>query len=285
MRRSINIAAGLLLLAGSAAAASTQVPWDRIDGGSSLKEIEREIVAEVLGQAKCYGGCGETVLACLQKNPDDKIAKRLAAFAVRRVKADQDTPDILQEIEDRRLSAFPPKVFTPDLSGTRVCGDPKAPVKVVLYADFGCPYCKATATSLRSLLGKEPKRLAFYFKNYPLKSHDQAVPAALAVLAAERQGKFWEMHDLLYEEDQNLGETYFESCASKLGLDLARFRSDQKEKGLLDRLRAEKMEGIQFGVEKTPGILVNGKFYRGVRTWEELLDRLEEEGDLIASGL
>jgi protein-disulfide isomerase len=281
MRRSIGVAAFLLVAAGSAAFAANDVPWNLIDGGAGLKPAEQEIVAEVLGSAKCYGGCDGTILACLQKNPDDKIARRLAAFAVRRVKADQDTPDILQAIEDRRLSAFPPKKFTPDLEGIPFCGSAKAPVQVVLYADFGCPYCKATATALRALVKENANLVTYYFKNYPLKAHEQAVPAATALLAAEKQGKPWEMHDRLFAGGDDLSEAFFETCAKEIGLDLARFQADRKEKAVLDRLRAEKMEGIQFGVEKTPGILVNGKFYRGVRTWEELRDRIDEELDLL----
>ncbi|MFH1679896.1 MAG: DsbA family protein [Candidatus Eisenbacteria bacterium] len=281
MRRMLWPAAGLLALLAGAALAADDVPWSLVEGGEGLKGIHKEVVAEVLATAKCYGGCEGTILSCLKAGGGDPIARRLAAFAVRRVRADRDVPDILGEIEARRLSAFPENVLTPDLEAIPVCGNPKAPVRVVLYADFGCPYCKATATALRALIKKDPKQIAYSFKNYPLKSNDRALPAALALLAAGKQGKFWEMHDLLFSNDDDLGDAYLESCAAKLGLDVARFRADQKEKSLIDRLRTEKMEGIQFGVTKTPGILVNGKLYRGVRTWEELYDRIEEERDLL----
>jgi protein-disulfide isomerase len=157
-------------------------------------------------------------------------------------------------------------------------------VKVVVYADFGCPLCSVASPALRRLSQEEPDLIAYYFKNYPLKSNPEAVPAALALLAADRQGKFWEMHDLLYEKekDELCDETY-ESCAESIGLDLDKFRADMKDPDLIKRLRAEKTEGIKCGVEKTPGLLFNGKPYGGVKTPLELLDRIEEEMDLLDS--
>lgn len=284
MRKSNWIGAVALVLSFLAGAASAdEIPWDRIEGGDGLKGIFREAAAEVIESAECYGGCEGTILDCLRSGGDDKAALRLAAFVVRRVRADNDPEDILREIEERRQSAFPEKTHTPDLEGLVVSGDPKAPVRVVVYADFGCPYCKATATALRRLSGEEGGDIAFYFKNYPLKANDRAVPSALALLAADRQGKFWEMLDLLYQDGDDLSDEYIEQCAAEAGLDVDRFHSDLKSKELVTRLRAEKMEGLQLGVKKTPGILVNGKFYRGVRIWEELYDRIEEELEMVGA--
>lgn len=281
MRKSWMIPLFFVLAAGTAAGA---VPWNRIEGGGELKGVYLEVAEEVLGAAPCYGGCGKTVAACLDENPDDPFARRIAAFVARRVRADKDETQILKEIEDRRLSAFPEKKHAPDLAGLVVAGDPKAPLQVVLYADFGCPYCRVTAIALRRLAKERPKEIALYFKNYPLKAHEYAVTSAQALLAADRQGKFWEMHDALYKETGDLTRERIDGIASAIGLDLAKLHADENDKALVARLRAEKMEGLQFGVEKTPGILVNGKFYRGVRIWEELYDRLQEEKEIIALG-
>ena len=281
MRKARWTAAGLLLLLATGHPRAGEVPWAQVPGADALNGAQREVMEEVLSGAPCYGPCRGTLLSCLGETPVDPIARRLAAFAVRRVRADRDAEEILKEIENRRISAFPPKTFAPDLQKTPMCGSPKARVRIVLYADFGCPYCKATATALRALVRENPERVAFYFKNYPLKANERAVPAALALLAAERQGKFWEMHDLLFAGDDDLSDAYFDASATKLGLDLGRFHADMKGKAAVDRIRAEKMEAIQYGVERTPGILVNGKVYRGVRTWEELSDRIDEEYDLL----
>jgi len=285
--RKKNIArAGALLLgfAIAAAASAAEIPWELVEGADGLKGIYKEVVAEILETAPCYGDCEGTIADCLRADGGDKTAKRLAAFTVRRVMADNDVEEVLVEIESRRLSAFPETVHDPDLEGLLVSGNAGAKVRIILYADFGCPYCRATATALRGLIAAEPDRIAYYFKNYPLKSHDRAVPSALALLAADRQGKFWEMHDLLYADGDDLSDAYLEQCAASLGLDAAKFQADRKDKSLIDRLRAEKVEGQKLGVKKTPGILVNGKFYRGVRTWEELFDRIEEEFDLLDLG-
>ena len=279
-----SFAAALLAAAVLAARAPAQsVPWHLVEGSENLRGIHKEVVVEVLSTVPAYGGCEQTILRCLVENPENKIARRLANFVVRRVRAGNDVEDIAKEIEDRKLSAFPPEIREPDLGGLTCSGNAGAPVQVVIYADFGCPYCHVSTQTLRKLSREHPDQIAFYFKNFPLKSNPEAVPAALALLAAGRQGKFWEMNDLLFAKEENLCDDTYTTCAATLGLDVERFKGDMKNPELLARLREEKMEAIRYGVESTPGILVNGKFYRGVKTSDELIDRIEEEKDLLAA--
>ena len=267
--------------AGTAFAA--EVPWHLIAGGEELRSFQREVVEEVLARAEGYGDCDGLILDCLARNPEDRTARRLADFVVRRVRADRDPEEILQEIEDRRISALPPIVHQPDLSGLDPAGDADAPVKVVIYADFGCPYCKVATSSFRQWASDEPDKIAFYFKNFPLKSNEHAVPAALALLAADRQGRFWEMVDHLYEHDSDLGEDVYKGCAAALGMDEEKFEADRKDKALVNLLREEKTEALRFGVRNTPGIFINGKRYLGVKTAEELYDRVDEELEMVAA--
>ena len=264
-------------------ASAAEVPWHLIAGGEELRSFQREAAEEVLLVAENYGDCEGTILECLERNPEDRTARRLADFVVRRVRADRDPEEILQEIEDRRLSALPPTVHEPDLTGLTPAGDADAPVKIVIYADFGCPYCKVATTSFREWAAEEPDKIAFYFKNFPLKSNEHAVPAALMLLAADRQGRFWEMVDHLYAHDDDLGDEAYSECAAALGLDEAKLAADRKDKELIGRLRAEKTEALHFGVRNTPGIFINGKRYLGVKTAEELYDRIDEELEMVAA--
>lgn len=264
-------------------AAAAEVPWHLLDGGADLRPFQRDAVEEALVAARSYGACGGTILDCLARDPEDRTARRLADFVVRRVRADRDPEEIVEEVEARRLSALPETVHEPDLAGLTPSGDEDAPVRVVIYADFGCPYCKAATASLREWTAEEPDKIAFYFKNFPLKSNEHSVPSALALLAADRQGRFWEMVDLLFSRDNDLGEETYAACAAELGLDMARFDADRKDKALISRLRAEKTEALHFGVRTTPGIFVNGKRYFGVKTAEELYDRIDEELEMVAA--
>ena len=281
--RWIPAVAVALWLCFAGAASAAEVPWHLIAGGEELRSFQKEAAEEVLVTAESYGENGGTILECIVRNPKERTARRLADFVVRRVRADRDPEEILREIENRRLSAMPPTVHEPDLSGLTPTGDAEAPVKVVIYADFGCPYCKVATTSFREWAAEEPDKIAFYFKNFPLKSNEHSVQAALTLLAAERQGYFWEMVDHLYAHDDDLGEETYSECAAAVGLDAAKLAADRKDKALVSRLRAEKTEALHFGVRNTPGIFINGKRYLGVKTAEELYDRIDEELEMVAA--
>ncbi len=259
-----------------------EIPWDLLEGGAELGAAHREVVAEVLAEGRSYGECKGTILECLVKSPDDPIARRLGNFVVRRAAANNSVEEILTSVKKRKSSAYAIKTFSPDFEGLIPSGNPDAPVQVMIYADFECPYCRVASTSLRDISLEQPENVAYYFKSFPLKSHKRSVPAALAFLAAARQGKFWEMHDLLFEYQEDLSEEAFALCAAKLGLDPAQFDSDQANQELIDRLRAEKTEGLKCGIKKSPGVLVNGKTYYGVKTAVELRDRIEEEIYLLS---
>ena len=273
-----TIAFALLFVALAAVpAAAQEIPWDLVEGSDELGAAHREVAAEVLLTAHAYGECKGTIASCLVSSPDDEIALRLAAFVVRRAAADNDVERILMSVENRKNSAIPPRMYEPDLTGLVPSGNPDAPVQVVLYADFECPYCGVASLGLREISLARPDEVAFYFKNFPLKSHARSVPAALAYLAAVEQGKGWEMHDLLFQHNDDLSDAVFEECAAEIGLDLERFRADMADKALIDRLRAEKTEGMKAGIKKSPGVMINGKRYFGVKTPVELQDRIEEE--------
>lgn len=287
MHETKSIPVPLLVLFLSAAVATPlfaqTVPWKLLEGADGLGGGHRNVVAQVLAEGKCYGECKGTILECLVRSPDDPIARRLADFVVRRAAANNSVEEIVTSVKKRKLSAFPIKTFSPDFTGLVPSGgNADAPVQVIVYADFECPYCRVASTALRKISLELPDKVAFYFKNFPLKSHEQSVPAAVAFLAGARQGKFWELHDLLFEHQEDLSDKAFDECAKKLGLDMKRFAADRKDPAIIDRLRDEKTEGMKCGIKKSPGILVNGKPYYGVKTEVELRDRIEEELYLLS---
>jgi len=253
------------------------VPWHLLDGSAELGAAHREVVAEVLSTANTYGECKGTILECLIKSPEDKIARRLANFVVRRAAVSESVDELLIRVGKRKVSAHAIKTFSPGYEGLEPSGNPDAPVKVLIYADFECPYCRVASTALRELSLEQPDTVAFYFKSFPLKAHKRSVPAAIAFLAGAKQDKFWEMQDILFVHQEDLSDEAFESCAAELGLDMAQFTADLSDEALIDRLRAEKREGLACGVKKSPGILINGKPYYGVKTAVELRDRIDEE--------
>jgi len=112
---------------------------------------------------------------------------------------------------------------------------------------------------LRQVLEKNPKDVKLVIKHFPLPSHSFAKKAAVAALAAEKQGKFWEMHEKLFANQKQLSDIKVEEIARELGLNMERFDQDLKDPELLTRIDRDLKNGQQANVRGTPSIFVNGK--------------------------
>jgi protein-disulfide isomerase len=143
-----------------------------------------------------------------------------------------------------------------------VKGPDDAPVTLTVFSDFQCPYCSRLVPFLDDVLAKNPGMVRLVFKQFPLRMHNMAQPAALASLAAREQGKFWPMHDLLFANFNQLSEEKIRALAKEAGLDLARFDKDRSTQKLLDEVLRDQGLGQQAGVQGTPTIFFNGKLLR-----------------------
>lgn len=146
-----------------------------------------------------------------------------------------------------------------DTAGSPFKGPEKAPVVVTVFSDFQCPYCAKVSPLLDQVLSQYPKEVKVVHKNFPLKNHQFALPAAVASLAAHRQGKFWEMHDKIFENYSALSEEKFTEFAKAIGLDLDKFTKDSNDPQLLQEVQAELQSGLKAEVRGTPTIFVNGR--------------------------
>ena len=136
-------------------------------------------------------------------------------------------------------------------------GPEDAPL-VIVYADFECPYCAAAEVKLRSA------RLRIAFRHFPVRSsHPRAWPAAAAAEAAGRQGRFWEMHDLLFADQGRLEDPHLWDRARTLGLDLARFDADRRSPEVSARIREDFEAGVRGGIVTTPTLIVGERRYAG----------------------
>ncbi len=149
-----------------------------------------------------------------------------------------------------------------------VRGPDGAPL-VIVYADFECPYCAATELKLRGA------RLRIAFRHFPVRSsHPRAWPAACAAEAAALQGRFWEMHDLLFGDQGRLEDPHLWARARTLGLELERFDADRRSESIQSRVRGDFESGVRGGVVTTPTLVVNGAVHAG----EIDADSLEQLG-------
>ena len=128
-----------------------------------------------------------------------------------------------------------------------------------MFKDFECPPCAKSAPLIKEVVNAYPEQVKLVFKHFPLRMHKNAKAAALASMAAERQGKFWPFHDLLFANYNKLNPQKISQLAAEAGLDVVRFEADRKDPRLQQKLAADQREGQQVGVRGTPTIFVNGR--------------------------
>jgi len=143
-----------------------------------------------------------------------------------------------------------------------VQGPATAPVTLLEYGDYECPYCGAAYPIVKQVQAELGEQLRFVFRNFPIStSHPHAEHAAEAAETAAAQGRFWEMHDFLYEHQRRLEDADLHAYAEQLGLDVDRFDRELAEHAYADRVREDFMSGVRSGVNGTPTFYVNGTRY------------------------
>lgn len=155
-------------------------------------------------------------------------------------------------------------------------GDPAAPITLVEYGDYECPYCGRAYPIIEDIKQRLGNDMRFVFRHFPLSTiHPHAFSAAVAAEAAALQGKFWEMHDIIFEHQKTLDSGNILLFAGRIGLDTGQFGNDIQQKILVEKVEADFESGIRSGVNRTPGFFINGKKYDGEWTDGQLLRYLE----------
>jgi protein-disulfide isomerase len=145
-----------------------------------------------------------------------------------------------------------------------VQGSAEAAVTLVEYGDYQCPYCGAAYPMVKAITRRLGAKVRFVFRNMPLNEmHPQAELAAEAAEAAAAQGKFWEMHDALYEHQAELGPDLMRTLAKSLHLDAQRFDADLAARRFREHVKRDFMSGVRSGVAGTPTFFINGERYDG----------------------
>lgn len=158
-------------------------------------------------------------------------------------------------------------------------GPAEAPLTLVQYADYECPDSRRAYPVVKALQRRFGPRLRFVFRHFPLKQvHEQAEHAAEVAEAAGVQGKYWEMHDRLFERQFALDDVYLIEYAADLGLDAARVQRELTDHIHLPHVRADFKGGLESGVKGTPTFFVNGVRFRGPWDEEKLAQALEQAG-------
>jgi protein-disulfide isomerase len=156
-------------------------------------------------------------------------------------------------------------------------GPPDAPVQLVEYGDYQCPFCAQALAGVKRILTRHGDRVLFVFRHFPLVSqHPRAWRAALTAEAAGVQGRFWPMHDHLLGHQHDLSDEELATHARALGLDMAGYQRDLHDADLAARIRDDALGGLRSGVLGTPTFFVNGRRLEGGFRPDELEAAMEE---------
>jgi protein-disulfide isomerase len=216
-------------------------------------------------------GCGPNAADVeeLKKGQKDILAKLESLDkAVQQVKAAPAPAAARPQVD-------PNKVYTIPLGSSPMKGPKDAKVTIVKFSDYQCPFCSQAATLVEEVLKAYPTNVNLVYKQFPLTSiHPNALPAAKAALAAGKQGKYWEMHSLLFANQRELGPDKYKEFATKIGLDVPRWEKDMNAPEVAEQITRETNEARAADVTGTPTFFVNGKrvMNRSVDGFKAMID-------------
>lgn len=235
---------------------------------NGLSDTQKATVLKILREHDCSCGCNMKLAECRIADPGCGYSTGLAAVVIDSVKGGKTESEAWDAASASKWAHTQPERLLEDPISIPVAGAPSlgpqtASITLVEFSDFQCPYCAAAVPEIKALLTAYPTQVKLIFKQYPLDYHSQADLAAAAAIAAQRQSKFWEMHDAMYGHYQDLSRKSILSMAKKIGLDMDRFETDIDSTSVRETVVRDVKDGDHAGVNGTPTLFFNGQRYNG----------------------
>lgn len=266
--------------AGKAApAADAEVASDRYPNIplGLLKPEQRSVLIRVHKATLCpCPQAAESLDQCMQ-TPEKQCPLAVSATqeAMRRILDGLGENDVLDAVGQYIEGSL--KRYDFRLDDTPRMGPKDAKVVIVEFADFECPFCSRGRALVKAAAVKHPDSVAVYFKQFPLSMHQHSTRAAIAALAAHKQGRFWEMYDLLFDNQTDLSEPRILEFAQGLGLSMEKFKADCTNLALAETVKSQVKEGDDAQVTSTPTFFINGRRYVGEFSPEAFVEAVESE--------
>ena len=229
----------------------------------ALSPAERITFVDIAKAEVCpCPDAAESLHECLQDTKTAcNLARQVANVAAMEIRKGHNETDIINKIAQFAENARKQHDFV--LEGVPHKGPEEAPVTIVEFADFECPHCKMASGVMDVIAKKYGDQVAVYFKQFPLRSHGNAELAARAALAAHEQGKFWQMHDLIFKNQRSLSPEKIQTFARRLGMNVGKFKQDLQSQEIAAKVARDRQEGDRAGITGTPAVFINGVRYQG----------------------
>lgn len=243
-----------------------------IDPGK-LDTFKRKVFDQVVNREPSACGKGHSLLYSVKRDS----ACRASFYAVRYLARLADSGLSDSEIGQKLSQRFRvPHVSYIDVSQAPRKGAQSGRVAIVEFADYECSHCKEAQKLMQQLLAKYPSDITVYFKHFPISSNN-ALNAALAAVAAQNQGKFWQFSEKIWENYDHLTPALLEGLAKEIGLDFSRWYGDVGSEEVRAHVQRDKTEARSLEIHRTPGIFVNGRRYTDEVDLPSLQDWIDEE--------
>ena len=272
---------GLAILAAALASAQAWQTATTLPGidFSGLNPQQKATVLKILRDNPCSCNCGMKLAECRMADPQCAYSTNMAKIIIESVKQGKSPDQALQAAINSKWG--PAKILEDPVripvAGSPVTGPADAPITLVEFSDFQCPYCAVAVGQIHQILKAYPTQVKLIFKQYPLEEHPQAALAATAAVAAQLQGKFWQMHDTLFAHTDNLSRKAILGYAKEIGLDTDKLEADMDTTKVRDIVARDVHDGDDANVQGTPTLFIDGQKYNGALTLDALKPILDKE--------
>jgi protein-disulfide isomerase len=252
----------------------------KADGIDRAALVEKEITSKVTAVNDAeVAAWYQANQARVQGAPLDQVRQPIRGFLTQERMQKQRARyiDELKSKTNVRILLDPPRQKVKMVSNSPSRGPADAPIQIVEFSDFQCPFCFRVGPSLKQVFDTYGDRIHLVYREYPLPNHPNAKPASEAGLCANEQGKFWPFHDRLFASQQRLGGSDLKQHAADLGLDAARFNACVDSHKYADQVEADIRAGNEAGVNGTPAFFINGRLLSGAQPFEEFKKIIDDE--------
>ena len=239
-----------------------------------LTPEQKTLAVSILNDNNCDCGCGMKVAVCRRDDAKCGRSKDLGAQVIDLVKKGKGRDEIVKTV------LTPPSKFVQfqlAAGDSPAIGPKDAKVTILHYFDYQCPFCAKVIPAIDQIATEYPDSVRIVYKMRPLSMHPNAMPAAEAAMAAKAQGKFFEMHKKLFENQTQLSREKYLSLAKEIGLDVDRFTKDIDSHKYAEAIQKEGKDMDDIGASGTPASFVNGRYVSGAKQFAFFKDIIDEE--------